>query len=213
MGAARLGRHACGRRRRGRGRARAALAPLALGGARSRDRHSARTRSRARWCRCCRATCRYRRDLLQQALGLATVVFHLRRAERDPALTVAEAGQVRDRIATLRGRPMALTSRQRWPASRRPQRRRATRRRQFRRAAAPPGSRCSGWARLRELALPLGVALAAAVFGGGGRPVLRAIVYAAIGAVIAMVAGCVRWFDDALVGRRRQDPPSHGPAV
>ena len=43
-----------------------------------------------------------RRDLLQQALGLATVVFHTAAGANEiPALTVAEAGQVRDRIATL----------------------------------------------------------------------------------------------------------------
>ena len=43
-----------------------------------------------------------RRDLLQQWLGLATVVFHTAAgANRIPALSVAEAGRVRDRIAEL----------------------------------------------------------------------------------------------------------------
>jgi uncharacterized protein len=43
-----------------------------------------------------------KRDLLQQALGLATVVFHTAAGANEiPALTVAEAGQVRDRIAAL----------------------------------------------------------------------------------------------------------------
>jgi uncharacterized protein len=43
-----------------------------------------------------------KRDLLQQALGLATVVFHTAAGSNEiPALTVAEAGQVRDRIAAL----------------------------------------------------------------------------------------------------------------
>ena len=43
-----------------------------------------------------------KRDLLQQALGLATVVFHTAAGANEiPALTVAEAGQVRDRIAEL----------------------------------------------------------------------------------------------------------------
>ena len=47
---------------------------------------------------------------------------------------------------------------------------------------------------LRELALPLGVALAATIFGGGsGQPMLRAIVYAAIGAAVAALAGYIRW--------------------
>jgi uncharacterized protein len=43
-----------------------------------------------------------RRDLLQQWLGLATVVFHTAAGANEiPALTVAEAGTVRDRIAEL----------------------------------------------------------------------------------------------------------------
>jgi membrane protein YdbS with pleckstrin-like domain len=43
-----------------------------------------------------------KRDLLQQALGLATVVFHTAAGANEiPALTVEEAGQVRDRIAEL----------------------------------------------------------------------------------------------------------------
>jgi uncharacterized protein len=43
-----------------------------------------------------------KRDLLQQALGLATVVFHTAAGSNEiPALTVAEAGHVRDRIAAL----------------------------------------------------------------------------------------------------------------
>jgi membrane protein YdbS with pleckstrin-like domain len=43
-----------------------------------------------------------RRDPLEQALGLATVVFHTAAGEnRIPALPVAEAGAVRERIAAL----------------------------------------------------------------------------------------------------------------
>jgi hypothetical protein len=43
-----------------------------------------------------------KRDLLQQGLGLATVVFHTAAGANEiPALTVSEAAQVRDRIATL----------------------------------------------------------------------------------------------------------------
>ena len=43
-----------------------------------------------------------KRDLLQQWLGLATVVFHTAAgANQIPALPVAEAGRVRDRIAEL----------------------------------------------------------------------------------------------------------------
>ena len=43
-----------------------------------------------------------KRDLLQQWLGLATVVFHTAAGANEiPALTVAEAGRVRDRIAEL----------------------------------------------------------------------------------------------------------------
>jgi uncharacterized protein len=43
-----------------------------------------------------------KRDLLQQALGLATVVFHTAAGANEiPALTVEEAGHVRDRIAEL----------------------------------------------------------------------------------------------------------------
>ena len=42
------------------------------------------------------------RGLLQQWLGLATVVFHTAAGANEiPALTVAEAGHVRDRIAEL----------------------------------------------------------------------------------------------------------------
>jgi uncharacterized protein len=43
-----------------------------------------------------------KRDLLQQLLGLATVVFHTAAGANEiPALTVFEAGVVRDRIAAL----------------------------------------------------------------------------------------------------------------
>ena len=43
-----------------------------------------------------------KRDLLQQWLGLATVVFHTAAGANEiPALTVDEAAQVRDRIAEL----------------------------------------------------------------------------------------------------------------
>jgi putative membrane protein len=57
----------------------------------------------------------------------------------------------------------------------------------------PAGIAVLGVGSLRELALPLGVAFAATVFGGGGQPIVRALVYAAIGAVIAMLTGYVRW--------------------
>jgi membrane protein YdbS with pleckstrin-like domain len=47
-----------------------------------------------------------KRDLLQQRLGLATVVFHTAAGANEiPALTVAEAGRVRDRIAELARAP------------------------------------------------------------------------------------------------------------
>ena len=43
-----------------------------------------------------------KRDVLQQLLGLATVVFHTAAGANEiPALTVQEAGLVRDRIAVL----------------------------------------------------------------------------------------------------------------
>jgi putative membrane protein len=58
----------------------------------------------------------------------------------------------------------------------------------------PAGIAVLGVRSLRELALPLGIAFATTVFGGGGgEPLARAIVYAGIGAVVAMVAGYVRW--------------------
>jgi len=58
----------------------------------------------------------------------------------------------------------------------------------------PAGIAVLGVGSLRELALPLGLAFASTIFGGGGgQPILRAVVYAAIGAVIAMIAGYVRW--------------------
>lgn len=57
----------------------------------------------------------------------------------------------------------------------------------------PAGIAVLGVGSMRELAVPLLVAFAAAVFGGGGQPILRAVVYAAIGAVIAVIAGLVRW--------------------
>jgi membrane protein YdbS with pleckstrin-like domain len=47
-----------------------------------------------------------RRDVLQQALDLATVVVHTAAGANEiPALTVAEAGRVRDRIAELARTP------------------------------------------------------------------------------------------------------------
>lgn len=50
-----------------------------------------------------------RRDLLQQALDLATVVVHTAAGANEiPALTVAEAGRVRDRIAELARTPDEL---------------------------------------------------------------------------------------------------------
>jgi putative membrane protein len=58
----------------------------------------------------------------------------------------------------------------------------------------PAGIAVLGVGSLRELALPLGIAFASTVIGGGGgQPILRAVVYAGIGAVIAMIAGYVRW--------------------
>ena len=58
----------------------------------------------------------------------------------------------------------------------------------------PAGIAVLGVGSLRELALPLGIAFAAMVFGSGsGRPILRAVMYAAIGAVIAVLAGYLRW--------------------
>jgi putative membrane protein len=58
----------------------------------------------------------------------------------------------------------------------------------------PAGIAVLGVSSLRELALPLGIAFAAALFGsGGGQPIVRAVVYAAIGAVIAMITGYIRW--------------------
>ena len=85
-----------------------------------------------------------KRDLLQQWLGLATVVFHTAAgANQIPALPVAEAGDVRDRIAALARTADELRTRARSPRPRT-------------RAAAPPtpagastprGSRCSASAR------------------------------------------------------------------
>ncbi len=58
----------------------------------------------------------------------------------------------------------------------------------------PAGIAVLGVGSLRELALPLGIAFVATIFGGGGgQPMTRALVYAVIGAVVAMVAGYVRW--------------------
>ena len=48
----------------------------------------------------------------------------------------------------------------------------------------PAGIAVLGVGSLRELALPLGIAFFATVFGGGGgQPMLRAVIYAAAGAV------------------------------
>jgi putative membrane protein len=57
----------------------------------------------------------------------------------------------------------------------------------------PAGIAVLGVGSLRELALPLGIAFFATVFGSGGQPITRAVIYAAIGAVVAMIAGYVRW--------------------
>jgi putative membrane protein len=58
----------------------------------------------------------------------------------------------------------------------------------------PAGIAVLGVASLRELALPLGIAFATTVFGGGGgQPIVRAVVYALIGAVVATIAGYIRW--------------------
>ena len=57
----------------------------------------------------------------------------------------------------------------------------------------PAGIAVLGVGALRDLAIPLGIAFAATVFGGGGQPMTRAIVYAGIGALIAIVSGYVRW--------------------
>jgi putative membrane protein len=58
----------------------------------------------------------------------------------------------------------------------------------------PAGIAVLGVGSLRELALPLGIAFVATVFGSGsGHPTLRAVVYAGIGAAIAVLAGYLRW--------------------
>jgi putative membrane protein len=57
----------------------------------------------------------------------------------------------------------------------------------------PAGIAVLGVGSLRELALPLGIAFVATVFGSGGQPVTRAIAYAVIGAIVATIAGYVRW--------------------
>jgi putative membrane protein len=58
----------------------------------------------------------------------------------------------------------------------------------------PAGIAVLGVGSLRELALPLGIAFVATVFGSGsGQPILRAVVYAGIGAAIAVLAGYLRW--------------------
>jgi uncharacterized membrane protein YdbT with pleckstrin-like domain len=57
----------------------------------------------------------------------------------------------------------------------------------------PAGIAVLGVRALRDLAIPLGIAFAATVFGGGGQPMSRAVLYAVIGAVVAMIAGYVRW--------------------
>ena len=57
----------------------------------------------------------------------------------------------------------------------------------------PAGIAVLGVNSLRELALPLGIAFVATVFGSGGQPITRAVIYAALGAFVAMLAGYVRW--------------------
>jgi putative membrane protein len=57
----------------------------------------------------------------------------------------------------------------------------------------PAGIAVLGVGSLRELALPLGIAFVATVFGSGGQPITRAVIYAAIGALVATLAGYVRW--------------------
>lgn len=57
----------------------------------------------------------------------------------------------------------------------------------------PAGIAVLGVGSLRELAVPLAVAFATAIFGAGGQPIRRALVFAAMGALVAVIAGCVRW--------------------
>ena len=59
----------------------------------------------------------------------------------------------------------------------------------------PAGIAVLGVASLKELALPLMVAFVTAVLGagGGGEPLFRVLAFGAFGALIAVVAGVVRW--------------------
>jgi putative membrane protein len=58
----------------------------------------------------------------------------------------------------------------------------------------PAGIAVLGVAALRDLALPLGVAFASMVLGGGGgQPLLRAIGFGLLGAVVAVAVGYARW--------------------
>ena len=55
----------------------------------------------------------------------------------------------------------------------------------------PAGIAVLGLGALRDLALPLGIAFASMVLGsgGGGQPLLRAIGFAVLGAVVAVAVG------------------------
>ena len=58
----------------------------------------------------------------------------------------------------------------------------------------PAGIAVLGVGALRSLALPLGVAFAGAVMGGGGgQPISRALIFGAFGALIAAAAGLAGW--------------------
>jgi putative membrane protein len=58
----------------------------------------------------------------------------------------------------------------------------------------PAGIAVLGIGALRDLALPLGIAFASMVLGGGGgQPLLRAIAFGLIGTVAAVVLGYARW--------------------
>jgi putative membrane protein len=63
-----------------------------------------------------------------------------------------------------------------------------------RRRLHPAGIAVLGIGALRELALPLGVAFASVVLGGGGgQPLLRALGFGLLGVVVAVVLGYFRW--------------------
>ena len=70
-------------------------------------------------------------------------------------------------------------------------------------ASTPPGSRCSASARCASSRSRSASRSSAAVLGGGGgQPIVRALAFGAVGALIAAAARARRLADDALVGRR-----------